>query len=183
MHREYYINDAGRQVDIIAVSVWLRYLEAWGEEFRFPANGYKGDYVRGIAAQLQEQAGQMLARPEIQIFSDLPPDEPDGGDKETYIDALIARAKDMIGEVDFRDIAQLALKTIIADMENDLAEFGVVYDRWYSEASLSENGRHRPCPGAPCASRTTSMKRTARCGSAPPPSATRRTGWWCARTA
>jgi arginyl-tRNA synthetase len=140
VHREYYINDAGRQVDIIAVSVWLRYLEACGEEFKFPANGYKGEYVREIAAALLEQSGQMLVRPEAQVFLDLPPDEPEGGNKETYIDAVIARAKDLIGEVDFREVSQLALKTIIADMENDLAEFGVTYDRWFSEMSLTTNG-------------------------------------------
>ncbi len=91
-----------------------------GEEFRFPANGYKGEYVREIAAQLLEQAGQMLVRPEAQVFLDLPPDEPDGGDKEAFIDAVITRAKELIGEVDFREIAELALKIIIADMENDL---------------------------------------------------------------
>jgi len=140
VHREYYINDAGRQVDIIAVSVWLRYLEACGEEFRFPANAYKGDYVREIAAELLQQAGQMLVRPEGQIFGNLRADEPEGGDKEAHIDAVIARTKELIGDADFRDIAQLALKTIIKDMEDDLAEFGVVYDRWYSEASLAENG-------------------------------------------
>jgi arginyl-tRNA synthetase len=140
VHREYYVNDAGRQVDIIAVSVWLRYLEACGEEFRFPANGYKGDYVRDIAAQLLEQSGQMLARAEAQVFVDLPPDEPDGGDKETHIDAVIARAKELIGEVDFRDIADMALKAIIADMENDLTEYGVTFDRWFSERSLAVNG-------------------------------------------
>jgi arginyl-tRNA synthetase len=140
VYREYYVNDAGRQVDIIAVSVWLRYLEACGEEFRFPANGYKGDYVRDIAAQLVEAAGQMLVRPEAQVFFELPPDEPDGGDKEVFIDAVITRTKELIGDADFRDIAQLALKAITADMEQDLAEFGVVYDRWYSEASLATNG-------------------------------------------
>ena len=140
VHREYYINDAGRQVDIIAVSVWLRYIEACGEEFRFPENGYKGDYVREIAAELLQQAGQMLVRPEGQVFGNLPPDEPEGGNKETYIDAVIARVKELIGDADFRDVARLALKTIIADMEDDLREFGVVYDRWYSELSLTENG-------------------------------------------
>jgi len=140
VHREYYINDAGRQVDIIAVSVWLRYLEACGEQFRFPANAYKGDYVREIAAELLQQAGQMLVRPEGQVFGNLPPDEPEGGDKEAHIDAVIARAKELIGDADFRDIAQLALKLIIRDMEDDLREFGVVYDRWYSEASLATNG-------------------------------------------
>jgi arginyl-tRNA synthetase len=111
-----------------------------GEEFAFPANGYKGDYVREIAAELLQQAGQMLVRPEGQIFGNLPADEPEGGNKETYIDAVIGRARELIGDADFRDISQLALKIIIKDMEDDLREFGVVYDRWYSEASLSTNG-------------------------------------------
>ena len=48
--REYYINDAGRQMEILAASIWLRYLELCGETFAFPANGYRGDYLRPIAA-------------------------------------------------------------------------------------------------------------------------------------
>ena len=64
VHREYYVNDAGRQMDIIAVSVWLRYLEACGEKFRFPANGYKGEYVREIAANLLQKVDASLQRPE-----------------------------------------------------------------------------------------------------------------------
>jgi hypothetical protein len=50
--REYYINDAGRQMDILAVSTWLRYLEHCGEQFTFPANAYVGDYIAPIAARL-----------------------------------------------------------------------------------------------------------------------------------
>ena len=52
VHREYYVNDAGRQMDILAVSVWLRYLERCGETVAFPSNGYRGDYIRDIAADL-----------------------------------------------------------------------------------------------------------------------------------
>ncbi|MET0280609.1 MAG: arginine--tRNA ligase [Steroidobacteraceae bacterium] len=140
VHREYYINDAGRQMDIIAVSVWLRYLEACGEQFRFPANGYKGAYVREIAAQLLQQVDATLQRPEGEVFGNLPPDEPEGGDKDAYIDAVIARARALLGEENFRIPSDLALTSILADMENDLAEFGVHYDRWYSERSLAENG-------------------------------------------
>jgi arginyl-tRNA synthetase len=140
VHREYYINDAGRQMDIIAVSVWLRYLEACGEKFRFPANGYKGDYVREIAANLLQKVDTRLQRPEGELFGNLPADEPEGGDKDAYIDALIARAKLLIGDAAFLEVADLALSEILVDMENDLAEFGVHYDRWFSERSLSENG-------------------------------------------
>jgi arginyl-tRNA synthetase len=140
VHREYYINDAGRQVDILAVSIWLRYLEALGEKFTFPANGYKGEYIREIAADLLQEAGERLLRPEGELFGNLPPDEPEGGDKEAFIDALIARARSLIGNDGFAEVAELGLKAILADMENDLTEFGVTYDRWYSERSLADNG-------------------------------------------
>src|SRR5690606_17552208 len=140
VYREYYINDAGRQVDILGVSVWLRYLEVLGEKFTFPANGYKGDYIREIAADLLQHAGERLQRPEGEVFGNLPPDEPEGGDKEAYIDAVIARARTLLGEAGFDEVVQLGLKAILADMENDLTEFGVTYDRWYSEASLATSG-------------------------------------------
>jgi arginyl-tRNA synthetase len=139
--REYYINDAGRQVDILAVSIWLRYLEVLGEKFTFPANGYRGDYIREIAADLLQEAGERLLRPEGEIFGNLPPDEPEGGDKEAYIDAVIARARALLGEDGFNEVAQLGLKAILADMENDLTGFGVTYDRWFSEASLVSSGK------------------------------------------
>jgi arginyl-tRNA synthetase len=140
VHREYYINDAGRQMDILAASVWLRYLEVCGERFVFPANGYKGEYVREIAADLLQKVDQELRRPEGELFGNLPPDEPEGGDKDAYIDALIARAKTLIGEDGFLTVLDLGLTAILADMEQDLSEFGVHYDRWYSERSLAENG-------------------------------------------
>ena len=60
VYREYYINDAGRQMEILAASVWLRYLESFGEQFPFPRNGYRGDYVRAIANKLIERAGRSL---------------------------------------------------------------------------------------------------------------------------
>ena len=64
VHREYYINDAGRQMDILAASIWLRYLEACGERFTFPANGYKGDYIREIAADLLQKVDTTYQRAE-----------------------------------------------------------------------------------------------------------------------
>jgi arginyl-tRNA synthetase len=140
VHREYYINDAGRQMDILAVSIWLRYLEACGEQFAFPANAYRGEYIREIAADLLQKVDERLLRPEGEVFGNLPPDEPEGGDKEAYIDALIARAKRLIGEDGFREVLDLGLSEILSDIEQDLGEFGVHFDRWYSERSLAENG-------------------------------------------
>jgi arginyl-tRNA synthetase len=138
--REYYVNDAGRQMEILAVSTWLRYLERCGERFTFPANGYRGDYIAAIAARLQASDGDNLRRSAADIFKDLPPDEPQGGDKDQYIDALVLRARALIGDAAFRRILDLALQDILDDIKNDLAEFGVRFDSWFSERSLSDDG-------------------------------------------
>ena len=140
VRREYYVNDAGRQMNILAASVWLRYLELCGESFAFPANGYRGAYVRDIASRLHAAAARRLARPAAEVFAALPPDEPAGGDKDRYIDAVVHRMQSLLGEADFRRVFDLGLEDILADIRDDLAGFGVTYDRWYSERSLAENG-------------------------------------------
>jgi len=139
VHREYYINDAGRQMDILAASVWLRYLECFGEQFPFPANGYRGDYLHPIADKLVERAGRTLVRPAADVFRDLPPDAP-AGDKDVYIDAVIARARELIGADGFEQAFRIALDDILADIRQDLEEFGVRYDEWFSERSLATDG-------------------------------------------
>ncbi|BAU46628.1 arginyl-tRNA synthetase [Sulfurifustis variabilis] len=140
VHREYYINDAGRQMDILATSVWLRYLELCGEKFAFPANGYKGDYVYDIAATLHRESGDAYRRAAADVFAEVPPDEAEGGDKERHIDALIERAKASLGADDYRRVFDLGLTVILDDIRQDLEEFGVVYDEWYSERALVETG-------------------------------------------
>ena len=140
VHREYYVNDAGRQMDILAASVWLRYLEALGESFAFPANGYKGGYVRDIAAALQRIHGDKFHRPAAQVMAELPADAPVGGDKEEHIDAIIERAKTLLGAADYRTVFDAGLKLVLSDIREDLQEFGVIYDEWYSERSLTESG-------------------------------------------
>ncbi len=137
--REYYINDAGRQVDILAVSTWVRYLEICGEALPFPENGYRGDYVRSVAQKLRAAAGERLRRPAARVLAGLPADAP-AGDKEAYIDALIERARELIGADGFRTILELSLADMLADIRNDLEQFGVVFDRWYSERTLAESG-------------------------------------------
>ncbi|MDP9084978.1 MAG: arginine--tRNA ligase [Pseudomonadota bacterium] len=140
VEREYYINDAGRQMEILAVSTWLRYLERCGEHFPFPTNGYRGEYIVPIAAQLFAAEGTAVRHSAAQLFKGLPADEPQGGDKDIYIDALIARARSLIGDAAFQRVLQLALRGILADIREDLAEFGVAFDCWFSERSLSANG-------------------------------------------
>jgi len=139
VHREYYVNDAGRQMDILGTSVWLRYLELCGEELTFPANGYKGDYVWDVAASLHRNEGERLRHAWSAILDGAPKDEPEGGDKEEYIDALIARAKSLLGNEDYRFVFDTGLNYILDDIRDDLQHFGVVYDEWYSERSLTDS--------------------------------------------
>ena len=142
VHREYYVNDAGRQMDILAISVWLRYLELGGEEIPFPANGYQGDYVYDIAAALHRESGDAFLHPAATVMRDIPPDEPGGDEaaKEKHIDALIERTKKLLGPSDYRRVFDIGLSIILADIRRDLEEFGVVYDEWFSERSLTETG-------------------------------------------
>ena len=78
LYREYYINDAGRQIDILAVSVYLRYLELAGESVTFPSNGYKADYILPVAKALHARRGDALKRPGADLVRGAPPDAPAG---------------------------------------------------------------------------------------------------------
>jgi len=138
VHREYYVNDAGRQMDILGASVWLRWLDSNDISVPFPKGGYRGEYIRDIAAQIETAS---LIPPNCDdVLSGLPSDAPDG-DADVFIDALVARAKTLQGEKGFDHIRQQALESIRADIEEDLAEFGVTFDLWYSEQSLTKTGR------------------------------------------
>ena len=137
VHTEYYVNDAGRQMDILATSVWLRYLELCGEQFKFPANGYRGDYVWDIAASLHREHANAFHHAQQDVFNQIPPDVDDGGDKEDHIDALITRAKLLLGEQNYWVVFDRGLNLILDDIRQDLLQFKVSYDHWFSERSLS----------------------------------------------
>ncbi len=145
VQREYYVNDAGRQMDILASSVWLRYLELGGIQVRFPDNGYRGDYVVDIARDLRAREGDRLRHNAFEVFDGLPLDQTQGtpenpGNKETHVDALIARAKSLLGEADYRIVFDAGLNWCLNDIREDLLEFGVKYDNWFSERSLTTSG-------------------------------------------
>jgi len=139
VHREYYINDAGRQVDILTASVWVRYLQAAGEAVPFPENGYRADYVNAIGASLQAAQGSALLHPSATVLAGLPPDAP-AGDKELYIDALIARMRTLLGPAAYETVLDLALAAMLADIRADLAAFGVEFELWTSERALARSG-------------------------------------------
>ena len=140
VHREYYVNDAGRQMDILATSIWLRYLDLCGEKFTFPANGYQGDYIWDVAATLHRENKTAYQHGPDAVFHSVPDDEPAGGDKEKHIDGLIANAKKLLGAKIYRKVLDTGLDAILGDIRKDLQEFGVVYDEWFRERSLVDSG-------------------------------------------
>ncbi len=141
VQREYYVNDFGRQMDILAVSVWLRYLELCGETVRFPDNGYRGEYIIEIARAVRARHGDDMRHGRVAVEEDLPADGEHGGDQEQHIDALIDRARQLLGEQGYQACFAAALDIMVEDIRTDLAEFGVEFDRWFSERQLTESGR------------------------------------------
>jgi arginyl-tRNA synthetase len=144
--REYYVNDAGRQMDILAVSTWLRYLDPDGHAIPFPPNAYQGHYVREMARALADEHGTRLQRPVAEVLHGTPglpdgerADPQAGAQREAHLDALIARAKALLGE-DYETVHRHALDTQLADCRDDLDGFGVRFDRWFSEKSLFDGG-------------------------------------------
>ncbi len=150
VEREYYVNDAGRQMDILATSTYLRYLELTGQSLVFPKNAYQGDYVKEIAQSIIDQDGDVYVRSVADVYQDVPEDvqyaaELDeqgnkivlSGDKEKHIDGLIFNSQTLLAE-GYRVFHQAALKAILDDIKDDLGEFGVTFNQWFSEASLTE---------------------------------------------
>ena len=135
--REYYVNDAGRQMDILAVSTWLRYLELGGETVAFPPNAYQGDYVRDMAAELRKADGAKYHRTWAQASAGA---ADVAADPEHHLDDLIANAKQLL-DADYDRVHRHALDTQLNDCRDDLAEFGVTFDCWFSERSLFTSGQ------------------------------------------
>jgi arginyl-tRNA synthetase len=140
VQREYYVNDHGRQMDILAVSVWLRYLELCGENLRFPDNGYRGDYIYNIAREVRSEIGDKWRFRGQDVVDGLPPDESQGGDREIYIDALIDRAREFLGSDGYLAFFETSVDSILQDIQKDLSEFGVNFDHWFSEKQLEDSG-------------------------------------------
>ena len=136
VEREYYVNDAGRQMDILAVSVWIRYCQANKIDIELPENGYKGDYIETMGAELSREHGDKYVIPAADVIAVRGKLE-----SEQALDATIELAKDKLGTQGYAVFFELALNTILDDIRQDLQEFGVDYDTWFSERSLFDNSK------------------------------------------
>ncbi len=140
VQREYYVNNNGRQMDILAVSVWLRYLELCGERLQFPGNGYQGDYIYDIARTVRADNGDKWRFTGQDVEDGLPPSLKQDGDGEIHIDALIKRARELLGSKGYTVFFNAALNSILDDIKDDLSDFDVHFDLWFSEQQLEDNG-------------------------------------------
>ena len=149
--REYYVNDAGRQMDILGLSTWLRYLEQHDVTVPFPPNAYQGSYVRDMAGQLKNAHGDKYVRTADAVLSGTPglpeagrSDDEAKQQRELHLDALIAQAKTLLGP-DWEYVHQHALNEQLADCRDDLEQFGVHFDVWFSEKALYDTGLVARC--------------------------------------
>lgn len=138
--REYYVNDAGRQMDILALSTWLRYLELNEVRILFPSNAYQGDYVRNMARTIHEEEGARYIHSADALLRGLPEScETIAIDNDEQLDQLIENMKKLLAE-EYSFIHKFVLTSQLADCRNDLIEFGVEFDSWFSEQSLFDDG-------------------------------------------
>ncbi len=138
--REFYVNDAGRQMDILTLSTWLRYLELNNIRVPFPENAYQGDYVKTMAQLIQQAHAQRYVHQPVLLLEDLPENVHETGiNTDEQLDQLIANAKKILGQ-DYAYIHNFVLTEQLGDCCNDLMEFGVEFDTWFSEQSLFDNG-------------------------------------------
>ena len=141
IHCEYYVNDSGRQMDILTVSTWIRYLQQYDKEICFPKSAYKGNYIIDIAADLKDKYANKFVTPHKDILDLLDTKE----EADIKIDKLIKHCSGVLGEKNYRLILETCLDSILSSIKNDLNEFGVEFNNWYSEYSLLKNNSVNQC--------------------------------------
>ncbi|OGT44907.1 MAG: arginine--tRNA ligase [Gammaproteobacteria bacterium RIFCSPHIGHO2_12_FULL_38_11] len=140
VHREYYLNDAGRQMRILGASIWLRYLELFDRTFTLPSNTYRGTYVIDIAKTLQQNYSEKFLLPQETVNALFPDIDDNKENKDIFIDTLIENISKAFGKDNFEIIRQLGVDEVTADIKKDLEEFGVTYNEWFPESQLYKKG-------------------------------------------
>jgi len=138
---EYYLNDAGRQMDILAFSVWFRYVELCGVGVAYPDKCYQGAYIIDIAKDLYAEHVDALYAPYAKNMPSMDFALNDSiEDEDQRLDAGIATCKDMASVEIYNLISRHTVNAIRGGIVSDLAAFRVEYDNWFSEKSLYSDG-------------------------------------------
>ena len=132
---EYYVNDFGRQMNILAASLWIRYAQIFNSEIKMIKNGYQGEYLIPIAESLKKIQSDGLYTKDKDIEALL---NQEVADNEELTDRIVEAIKSILGDR-FLDIRDFALKEILKLIKEDLLDFGVEHNKWFSESSLYKN--------------------------------------------
>ncbi len=131
--REYYFNDAGRQMRVLGASTRARYLELLGLDARFPEDGYQGEYIHEIAARIRDEEGDSLRDAGVEVF------------KERAQEAIFSDIDRTLRRMDIRfdsyfNEHTLYEKGLIDDVVAQLRKKGLVYDQdgavWFKTSTL-----------------------------------------------
>ena len=126
--KEYYVNDAGKQIDILTLSVLQRYHELINDEYNFQYEDlYKGDYIWDIAAEVHRNFQETF------LIKDL------HTQKFNLVDDYISHVKNIISKERFNEIKNLSVKFIQDNIEKTLILSGIKFDSWFLESSLLQN--------------------------------------------
>ena len=135
---EYYVNDFGRQMNILSASLWIRYAQIFDKNIKMLNNGYQGDYLIVIAQHLKKLRSDELFDDDDEIKSLL---EYENEDAEKHTDEVIDSIKSKLND-EFSYVRDFALREILELIKEDLLEFGVDHNKWFSESSLYESESH-----------------------------------------
>ena len=135
---EYYVNDFGRQINILSASLWIRYAQIFDKSIKMLNNGYQGDYLIAIAKNLKKFRSDELYRDDEEIKSLL---EYENEDAEKHTDEVIDSIKSKLND-EFSYVRDFALREILELIKEDLLEFGVDHNKWFSESTLYKSEPH-----------------------------------------
>ena len=139
--REYYVNDSGRQMNILTLSIWWRYLELMGKKINFPEKAYQGDYIKKIAHEIKEKYADEFLISNIQSLNL----SNNKNDEEEMLDSMINSCINELGEEKYTVIHKISLDSILTSIKKDLSDFGVTFDKWFSENSLMKTDSLNKC--------------------------------------
>ena len=137
-HAEFYCNDSGRQVKLFGASVRARYAEVVGrDDVEFPEEGYRGEYVRGLAEELAQNPDERPA----------PPDMPSVGRFQGKLPEIKGAPNEWMQldeEASTEAFGRYALVRMITEQRRTCERFGLQYDTWFLESDLHRNGKLEP---------------------------------------
>ena len=151
---EFYINDHGRQMDRFGRSVAARYAQSFGVDLPVPADGYQGDYVNDVAAAVRAEVGEkhveVLKRAAAWHAAAPSPAEagaarsaaaPEDEALDEAPEETSAWPGDALTEEAIAFFKARGCALMLQEMQTELAEFGVLFDCWFSETTLHTTGR------------------------------------------